>query len=227
MNADTIIIEDSRLAGNSPKNFKDLTGMKFSRLTVTGRNRNTRGSKWKVYWNCLCECGGLKVVDGSHLKEGATRSCGCLCSELSAGRKLQHGSCRRGRATAEFRTWVSMKRRCLNESDSAYARYGGRGIKVCDRWLESFATFLSDMGNKPSPIHSIERNDNDGTYEPSNCRWATKIEQCNNRSTNRFLEMNGRRKTVAQWSRETGTKQCNIINRLNLGWTPEQAITTR
>jgi hypothetical protein len=112
-----------------------------------------------------------------------------------------HGNSRHGKESREYRTWRHIRSRCRNKNNPAYKDYGGRGISVCDRW-NSFANFLADMGPKPSPKHQIERIDNDGDYEPSNCRWATPIEQSNNRRTNHFITIRGRTLSIADWARE-------------------------
>jgi hypothetical protein len=121
-----------------------------------------------------------------------------------------------------------MKARCHRPKDSAFEKYGGRGIRVCDRWRASFENFIADMGRRPSDDHSIERQDNDGDYEPDNCVWATKSEQMRNRrgwgSVSR-VEINGVLKTTAAWARELGTSQTTIDERIKRGWSPERAVT--
>jgi hypothetical protein len=126
--------------------------------------------------------------------------------------------------TAEYFSWTCMRRRCSYLNDKSYARYGGRGITVCDRWLE-YRNFLEDMGRKPSPRHSIERIDNNGDYRPDNCRWALPVEQQNNRCDNHILEYNGESLTLEQWGRRFGLTGSVIRFRLNLGWSIEEAIT--
>jgi hypothetical protein len=127
----------------------------------------------------------------------------------------------------EYKAWAAMKARCLNPSDAAYAAYGGRGITVCDRWLDSSA-FLEDMGKRPSPKHSLDRINNNGNYEPGNCRWATARQQIRNTRRNVNVEFNGKTQCLMDWSIETGigfkTLQCRL---LNYGWTPEEAFTTK
>lgn len=144
-------------------------------------------------WLCRCSCGVVRVVRRGSLVSGNSRSCGCLSAELAAkravgmGKKygpiamLSHGGARRGRLTPEYKVWRGVLSRCLNPHVACYERYGGRGITVCARWRESFAHFLSDMGPRPTPQHSIDRINNEGNYEPSNCRWATNEVQAKNR----------------------------------------------
>lgn len=129
--------------------------------------------------------------------------------------------------TPEYNSWVAMKGRCYNNNDSHYHRYGGRGIKVCDRWLNSFINFLDDMGNKPTTKHSLDRIDNDGDYSPDNCRWVTNIEQGNNKSDTVFVEYNGIKKTIRQWSDFTGISYKTLRQRLFIyNWPVGKALTT-
>lgn len=127
--------------------------------------------------------------------------------------------------TSEYMTWAQMKRRCDNPKNKRYARYGGRGIIVCDRW-KNFKLFLEDMGSRPSPKHSIERRDNDGNYEPSNCYWATAVEQANNVCRNHLVTYNGKQLTLAQLVRESGTpfRASRIRWRLEKGWSMDRAL---
>lgn len=158
---------------------EDYTGNTYNRLTVQGLDHVKRS---KRFYRCLCVCGRTCVVDISHLKSGNTKSCGCLMHEWSTSGKapLKHGGAKGGH-TVEYNAWAKMRQRCYNPKDHKYPNYGGRGITVCERWNSDFAAFLADMGPRPSPTHSINRINNDGNYEPSNCNWATPKEQSNNR----------------------------------------------
>lgn len=152
----------------------DLTGMTFGRLTAVSRV----GSSTSGYalWECVCECGTVKVVASAQLRSGRTRSCGCLVRDAVSEARTVHGMSH----SVEYQAWSAMRSRCLNPNHSNYPDYGGRGITVCDRWRDSFVAFYEDVGRRP-PGHSLDRIDNDGNYEPGNVRWATAQEQAMNR----------------------------------------------
>lgn len=171
---------------------KHIENQVFGRLTAM--YRVVPRIKRKSIWVCKCVCGNTALVRLTQLTSGVTQSCGCLRSELAANRARQrtiHGHARKRNETVEYRAWSHMKYRCYDKRSESYKDYGGRGIKVCDRWLESFSNFLEDMGLKPSPFLSIDRIENDGNYEPSNCRWATKSQQCSNQRRQKGLKHNG------------------------------------
>lgn len=185
--------------------FLDLRGQRFGKLTAVERIGAT--------WRCECECGNTVVLKTGALRSGHTRSCGCVL--------YTH---RRSR-TIEYLVWTRMKARCYDTNLKSFPNYGGRGIKVCAKWRFDFAAFLADMGPRPAPGYSIERINNDGDYEPSNCRWATAKEQQNNRRTNRLLTCNGKTQTVAQWGREFGIGYQALVQRLNRGIPMMDALT--
>ncbi len=197
--------------------FIDRTGEKFGQLTVVSFDRMFHGS----YWNCLCSCGETKSIAASSLTHGITKSCGCSKGERISKKLTKHGE---GGKSVEYSTWRGIKARCLNPNATGYERWGGRGITVCSKWRDSFENFLSDMGRKPSKNHTIERVDNDGNYEPSNCVWATRKEQALNRRSN--LVVNGKRTTLAECANRIGISVAGLWNRIyTLGWDLQRALT--
>lgn len=157
----------------------DLTEKIYGRLIVLGIDKRING---KVYWLCKCECKNTCSIITANLKNGHTKSCGCLHYETNCSNALTHGDS----TLKEYAVWKAMRQRCNNPNSRPYEDYGGRGIKVCDRWNKSFTNFFNDMGPCP-PNKSIDRKDNDGNYEPNNCRWATRKEQLNNTRRNKIL----------------------------------------
>jgi hypothetical protein len=160
--------------------FIDLTGQKTGLLTA--RKRVDSDKHGKVKWECLCDCGNTVDVIASRFNTGKTRSCGCLRVLRTIQRCTTHGDANHHHRTAEYRAWLGMKARCFKPTTTEYHRYGGRGITVCERWKTSFKSFLQDLGRKPSKRHSLDRFDNDGDYEPGNCRWATRKQQNKNKT---------------------------------------------
>jgi hypothetical protein len=179
--------------------FKDISGRRFGRLTAI--RRVAKNQHRKSMWLFKCECGNEAVISISHAMNGHTQSCGCLHLEVLLQRSVTHGQARVKRRSGEYGVWSGIRARCRNKNDLGYKNYGGRGVKVCERW-NNFENFLADMGPRPSPKHQIERIDNDGDYEPGNCRWATRIEQANNRRNNHFITMGGRTLSIADWARK-------------------------
>lgn len=193
---------------------KDLIGKKFGRLTVLSQVKK-RSKDRAVYWICSCSCGKKSVkVTGNHLKSGHTKSCGCL---YNPEMNTKHGYNRRGNVKPEYTIWNSMKYRCYNKKYKEYDLYGGRGIKVCKSWLDSFENFIRDMGDRPSGKHSIERINTNGNYEPSNCKWATSKEQAKNRRSNRWIEYNGKKMILKEWADHLEMTPSQIIYRFNKG----------
>lgn len=201
----------------------DLTGQIFGRLTVIKLHRSVPGSGFS--WDCRCECGKEAVVKTALLRNGGVRSCGCLMRDTARERHLQHGHNRSDARTGEYGSWAGAKTRCTNPNHPAFHNYGGRGISMCDRWLNSFELFLQDMGPKPTPQHSIDRINNDGNYEPGNCRWATSVEQGRNNRRTRMVELNGETRCIIEWCEILGTPQHRVRSRLKRGWTEIDALT--
>jgi len=159
-------------------------GKRFSRLVISKfHHRDGRGM---AFYLCVCDCGNKIVTRLSGLKDGHAKSCGCLQKEKVSNVMRSHGfSCGSSQFVEEYHAWIAMKARCYNEKCKSYSGYGGRGISICERWRESVGNFISDMGKKPGPDYSIDRINNDGNYEPDNCRWTTMKVQSNNRRKRR------------------------------------------
>lgn len=174
----------------------------------------------------LCYCGNTFIARESHVNAGNIVSCGCYQKEYLSTAKIKHGGARRGKHSVEYSTWRAIKARCTNPNTKSYSNYGGRGIKMCGRWLNSFSNFLEDMGERPSKYHSIDRIENDGNYEPSNCRWATKKEQSRNTRVNTYLTFKGETKCLTDWAEEYGITPGALSQRLNKGASVEKALLT-
>lgn len=174
----------------------DLTGQRFGRLTVIGIDE--RGTR-KTYYNCQCDCGLVKSVRADSLTAGTIRSCGCLKKEQDAENLIANHSHRMS-GTRMYEIWQGIKGRCYNPHDTRYERYGGRGIKVCDEWRNSFQAFYDwAMANGYDESLSIDRIDNDGNYEPGNCRWANLKEQARNRTSNVKIRIGNSTRTLTEW----------------------------
>lgn len=192
--------------------------MQRTKLTVISEEgKNKHGMKLV---RCRCECGNEKTVILKDLLRGHTRSCGCIQTEGVRRLKMTHGLSH----TPTHNTWRGMVERCRNRNHQMYRLYGGRGIKVCERWL-TFGNFLADMGEKPIG-RSLDRINNNGNYEPENCRWATRLEQARNASTNRLLTYNGKTQNVPEWAEEIGMLADTLHMRLHRGWPTDRALTT-
>lgn len=196
-------------------------GQVFTRWTIIGEPV-LHGKRARI--KCRCQCGTERDVDRSNLLQGLSQSCGCLKEEITSKLMSTHGATV-NRLTPEYVAWCCMRRRCKNPNEPGYHNYGGRGISVCERW-DSFENFLKDVGLRPTPNHSIDREDNSGNYEPGNVKWSTRTEQ--NRNTRRchYITANGMTKTITEWSEITGLARKTIRDRINSGLDTESAINT-
>lgn len=205
--------------------LKDMTGMRFGRLLVI--RLGERGPKKQTQWVCACDCNPARevLIQASGMAAGRTKSCGCLQREAAGAHRITHGNSN----TPTYMSWSHAKSRCYRRLNRNFANYGGRGITMCERWRESFAAFLADMGERPSDKHSIDRINNDGHYScgkcedciarglAANCRWATYKEQARNTRRNLIVEANGEVACVSEWSERTGLSGDMIRARVNKG----------
>lgn len=204
--------------------FIDLTGQVYGKFLVI--ERATEYGILPVKWLCECECGKEKVVAASHLRMGKTISCGCFKANALKERSVTHGMSSVGKATPEYRAWLSIKERCLNPKSKSYYQYGGRGIKVFDEWVNNFIPFYKYVGKRPTSKHSIDRfPNNDGDYEPNNVRWATPIEQASNKRITRFLTHNNVTNHVSGWARILNVHRSSILVHLKNGKTISDIIS--
>lgn len=196
---------------------KNLIGMKFGRLTVLKR---VEPFSYPIYWRCICDCGNEVTVRGSHLKDEHVRSCGCLAVDTSTTHGLSNHRI--------YNIWCKMLSRCNNSHNNEFHNYGARGIKICDEWQLNFMSFYNwSMKNGYSDNLTIDRIDNNGNYEPNNCRWTTAKEQANNRRSNKLLEYNGEIKTIAQWCEMYSLNYWTTLRRYNKGWKAKEILFGR
>lgn len=182
----------------------DLKGKQFGKLKVLELAEIRKGHK---YWLCQCDCGRKKIIRGSSLISGITSSCNCL----RANNNKTHGKTN----TRLFNIWSGMKKRCYNKNNKGYCNYGKRGISICNEWLNSFESFYEwAINNGYREDLTIDRIDNNGNYEPSNCRWTNIKTQCNNRRSNKIIEYNGEKHTISEWSTITGINKNTIWARI-------------
>lgn len=206
------------------KRAPNVIGQRFGRLTAGDAilKKGKRATFWHI--KCLCDCGKESEPRYQYLVSGHTKSCGCLNREKLLAASTTHGG---SKHDTEYHIWASIIARCENKNHEAFHRYGGRGIKVCERWRNSYAAFREDVGARPVG-HSLDRYpDQNGNYEPGNVRWATSVQQNNNRRDNTILEFNGKRQTIADWGRELGIRLATLRQRYSAyGWSVEKTLTT-
>lgn len=200
----------------------DITGQTYGRLTAIRSEKRTGST---TPWIFRCECGNITRVSLANVRNGHTKSCGCLAIETTVNRSRVHGEGSRKQKSPEYKAWKGMKTRCHDPRDKSFERYGAKGVTVCGRWRNSFAHFLADMGRKPSPCHSIDRIENSLGYQPGNCRWATDVEQANNHANNRKITFNGKTMNLGQWAKAIGIKPNTLGARIRAGWSLDQAMT--
>lgn len=202
----------------------DLTGKRFGKLTVIKKHNQDKWGGWN--WLCMCDCGNETVVSGGHLRGLKTKSCGCSRKETKNFTHKMTGS-------RLYKVWHAMKSRCYYEKSEMFKHYGGRGIMVCDEWKNSFISFYDWSikngydENAERGQCTIDRIDVNGNYEPNNCRWATIKQQANNTRRNHLIKYNGKTQTVSQWANELGVEPDSIFNRLQKGFTEEEALTLK
>jgi len=200
------------------KKTTNLIGQTFGALVVTGfafRNKHSQ-----VEWQCHCQCGNEVIIPTGSLTQGLTKSCKCLRSKSISDNLAVHGMS----GTKVYRKWKALNQRCNDPNSAGFPMYGARGIKVCERWRK-FENFYADMGDMPTPQHTVDRIDSNGDYCPGNCRWATMKQQQNNKSTNRVITHNGQSMTLAEWCETLNLPYERIRGRLRNGFSFEEAVT--
>jgi len=199
----------------------DLKGQKFNRLTVLEYSHNEGA---KVMWKCRCDCGNITFVSSSNLRCNRTKSCGCFKLEEFSKRFTKHNQ----RHTKLYEIWKGIKNRCLNPNHSSFHNYGGRGITICDEWKNDFVSFYnwSMQNGYIESVTTIDRINNDGNYEPSNCRWTDRKTQANNTRTNHYITYQNQTLTLKQWSEKINISYSCLLSRLKHNWSIEKALTT-
>jgi hypothetical protein len=211
-------------------NKVDLVGQRFNRLLVIAETGRTPAKQ--TLWLCRCECGETTSTTTTKLRSGHSKSCGCLKAEAMSIMARRDGMHVGGRHRM-FDSYAGMVARCTNENDEFFANYGGRGITICERWRHGeggktgFHLFVKDMGPRPSARHSIDRKNNDGNYEPDNCRWATKKQQARNRRSNHLVECDGEPVALSEYCERKGLRFVLINQRIGRGWSLERAVSQK
>jgi len=200
----------------------DLSGQRFGRL-VAMHAMPPKKKGGSTRWLCRCDCGNEVIIRGGGIKNGCSKSCGCLTKEAASNRFKTHGESNKNKS-AEYRCWQHIKTRCTNKKSEHYMDYGGRGIAVCERWIK-FENFLEDMGRRPSTSHSIDRIDNSKGYSKDNCKWSTKKEQSSNTRNNVIVNMDGKNMILKDACDLLGLQYNTVRARIKkLGWSTERAL---
>jgi len=206
--------------------LRNLVGQRFGRWIVVERRGRDSGH---AAWLCRCDCGNERTVSAANLRSGASQSCGCLHRERASQAKTTHGGC----GTSEYRTWRGIINRCTDPNQPRFKDYGGRGIRVCDRWRHSFENFLADVGPRPEgsrngrAIFSLDRIDNDGDYEPGNCRWTTNTVQTRNARSNVKITHGGVTMCLSAWGEKLGIPYITLKWRRARGWSDHEVLFGR
>ena len=199
----------------------DLTGNRYGLLTVLDYKETRNGH---TYWKCRCDCGKIHIAESYNLRSGHTQSCGCRVATIVSETQTRHG----GRFTRLYRIWRNMRYRCNNPRTTNFERYGGRGISVCKEWdntedgFENFRDWALSHGYAENL--TIDRINNDGNYEPENCKWSTELEQGGNKRNNINISLNGETHNAAEWSRRTGISAKCIRKRYKKGMNAEKIL---
>jgi hypothetical protein len=201
----------------------DMTGGVYGRLTVLrfSHSHKTKSGKSVAMWWARCECGDERAYRGASLRSGNTSSCGCLNKERSAAAAKKRHTTHGMTDTPTWRSWKSMRDRCLNPSHKSFQRYGK--LTICSEWVDSFEAFYAAMGDRPDGT-TLERIDNEKGYLPENCRWATPKEQAQNTRSNRYVSAHGQELLISEWAEKNGVGADTIYLRLKRGWSPERAV---
>ena len=210
--------------------YKDYTNRVFGRLTVLGLDHiqqkykpDGRPNGHRYYYKCRCSCGNIRIVLIDHLVSGKIRSCNCLQKERASLACTKHGL----RNSRIYRIWGGMIQRCINPNIERYDLYGGRGITVCEEWMEDFLNFYNwSMNNGYQDNLTIDRIDVNGNYDPDNCRWITTKQQARNMRTNVYITYNGETHCLSEWAEIIGIKAGTLNYRIRHGWSVEEALTT-
>lgn len=211
--------------------FQDLAGKRFGRFTVIEPVPCPKTPKDGRYWLCRCDCGNERVYKSSEINRGATLSCGCYGKEIASKRAYEKHLTHGMSGSRIYFIWSSMKARCYNAHTKEYRLYGGRGITVCDEWLDNFESFRDWAytngydENAPRGRCTLDRIDVNGNYEPSNCRITDQKTQSRNRRTTRLITYHGETKSIAEWAEQYGLRQSTLYDRLSYGWTFEKCLT--